>query len=409
MVVRGNGRPPQSIFFVRAGSGPASAPPVFVLGGGPGGSAIDQSFAVFSAFVAAGRSAVAFDYRGTGRSTPSLDCPETGGLVQARPAAFADAVRRCRARLDDLGIDLADYNNLENAADFNALRGLLGYSRVDIYADSEGTRAAFAVMARYPRSLRRVVLAAPAPPGEHIISDAAANFETSLAAMVKACDSAPGCATRYPNLSRRWMSFVTRGPRTPGDAVADSPRGTEAASVIQAQLASAESLPFVPATMDAIIRGDFDAGTVGPTSLTPAISGVYLTTRCSEDLTSSVDNSALPLIGDWTPVTIHRTICGAWGIRPTSSFDRISLAGNHTRTLMLTGEYDPIHPPAYAEQAHRLLVDSTLTLFRSLSHDLDASPCAMSLARDFLASGSTALQCNRKQGVAFMDLVGDRL
>jgi hypothetical protein len=76
---------------------------------------------------------------------------------------------------------------------------------------------------------------------------------------------------------------------------------------------------------------------------------------------------------------------------------------------MLTGEYDPIHPPAYAEQAHRLLVDSTLTLFRSLSHDLDASPCAMSLARDFLASGSTALQCNRKQGVAFMDLVGDRL
>jgi len=126
---------------------------------------------VFSAFVAAGRSAVAFDYRGTGRSTPSLDCPETGGLVQLAQLRSPTQCEGAAARLDDLAYDLADYNNLENAADFNALRGLLGYSRVDIYATRRVLVRPLLLWARYPRSLRRVVLAAPAPPGEHIISE----------------------------------------------------------------------------------------------------------------------------------------------------------------------------------------------------------------------------------------------
>jgi pimeloyl-ACP methyl ester carboxylesterase len=96
------------------------------------------------------RDLVLFDERGTGRSD-LVDCPALQkGLV---PEAIA--VGECANRL---GPRYAGYTSAEAAADLEAVRRALGLGRVILYGDSYGTLFGQAYAARYPGSLRGLIL-----------------------------------------------------------------------------------------------------------------------------------------------------------------------------------------------------------------------------------------------------------
>jgi pimeloyl-ACP methyl ester carboxylesterase len=128
------------------------------------------------------RDLVLFDERGTGRSDV-VDCPALQeGLV---PEAIA--VGECANRL---GPRYAGYTSAEAAADLEAVRRALGLGRVVLYGDSYGTLFGQAYAARYPESLRGLILDS-AYPGDDPY------YRTLLPAgrdgLRIACRRSPGC------------------------------------------------------------------------------------------------------------------------------------------------------------------------------------------------------------------------
>lgn len=159
-----------SISYYRLSS-TASRPsaPIFLLAGGPGDSWVDRfetrdgrEEALFYRQIG---DVVLFDQRGAGHSRPRLVCPETIGLPldevvteQSYAVAVRRAARKCRAHWEREGVDLKAYNTLENAADVDELRRVLGYRQISLVGGSYGSHLALALIRRYPESIARIVL-----------------------------------------------------------------------------------------------------------------------------------------------------------------------------------------------------------------------------------------------------------
>lgn len=171
------------------------------IDGGPGYASTDAPFARSLVAVLAPllrrHDLVLFDERGTGRSDV-LDCPTLqAGLIQE-----SIAVGECA---DRLGARYAGYTTAEAAHDLEAVRGALDLGRVFLYGDSYGTLFGQAYAARYPGSLRGLVLDS-AYPGDDPY------YRTLLPAgrsgLRIACRNSPGCAgdpvARFSRVVRRF-------------------------------------------------------------------------------------------------------------------------------------------------------------------------------------------------------------
>jgi len=127
---------------------------IVAMEGGPGYASTAAPYArsLFAALapLLRRRDLVLFDERGTGRSD-AVDCPALqGGLIQE-----AIAVGECA---DQLGPRFAGYTTAEAATDLEAVRQALGLGKVFFYGDSYGTFFGQAYAARYPGSLRGLIL-----------------------------------------------------------------------------------------------------------------------------------------------------------------------------------------------------------------------------------------------------------
>ena len=109
---------------------------------------------------------IALDQRGTGLSTPRLDCPDTSVQLPLEqpidPEAMSDAYLRvataCAEYWKANGADLAGYTTVESVRDLNDLREALGENTINLYGGSYGTHLALAAIRLIPEALDRVVL-----------------------------------------------------------------------------------------------------------------------------------------------------------------------------------------------------------------------------------------------------------
>ncbi|HSC50819.1 MAG TPA: alpha/beta fold hydrolase, partial [Gaiellaceae bacterium] len=146
--------------------------PVFRLQGGPGLTNMDFPQA---SHYAGRRDVVLVGYRGVDGSE-RLDCPEAASamrhardlLGRAYFDAYASGLAACAKRLRADGVDLAGYSLPERVDDLEAARRALGYGRVDLLAESAGTRTALIYAWRYPASIHRSVLVGVNPPGNFL-------------------------------------------------------------------------------------------------------------------------------------------------------------------------------------------------------------------------------------------------
>jgi pimeloyl-ACP methyl ester carboxylesterase len=129
------------------------------------------------------RDLVLFDERGTGRSDV-VDCrPLQNGLIQE-----GIAIGECA---NQLGPGYAGYTTAEAAADLEQVRQALGLGRVFFYGDSYGTLFGQAYAARYPGSLRGLVLDSAYPADDPYYRTL---LPAGLAGLRTACRLSPGCS-----------------------------------------------------------------------------------------------------------------------------------------------------------------------------------------------------------------------
>jgi pimeloyl-ACP methyl ester carboxylesterase len=192
--------------------------PVFHLNGGPG--LTNMTFPQASR-LADRHDIVIVGYRGVDGSSV-LDCPEvtsalanSADLVSAASvSAAAQAYAACANRLRRSGVDLAGYTDPQMASDIEAARVALGYHRIDLLAESAGTRLAEIYLWRYPKNVDHAVLIGVNPPGNFVfnggILDQQLEHYSTLCAQDSTCragtgDLAASMRRTAATMPRRWL------------------------------------------------------------------------------------------------------------------------------------------------------------------------------------------------------------
>ena len=175
---------------------PNGTGPVVFLQGGPGVGSLTQA----PGFVGGAHDLLLVDQRGTGYSTPKLNCPEVDDLWLAQytddPAvrlpddesSLNDAYRACGARLAAEGIDFDHFNTASAAVDFELLRQLYGHDVWSIWGISSGTRLGLTIMRDHPAGVRSAVLDSIVPFEVDFFATIPENGIRAMTALDQACD-----------------------------------------------------------------------------------------------------------------------------------------------------------------------------------------------------------------------------
>src|SRR5215472_6623159 len=188
--------------------------PIFRLNGGPGQT--NMKFPEASRLIAR-HDIVMVGYRGVDGSSV-LNCPEVTAVLSssadllgsASLHAYAQAFAACAHRLEHAGVDLAGYTLAEQADDIEAARVALGYHRIDLLSESEGTRLAMIYAWRYPNDVQRSAMIGVNPPGNFLWSGT--EIDQGIERYSAYCAQDPSCRSRTADLAATVRNTAAHPP-----------------------------------------------------------------------------------------------------------------------------------------------------------------------------------------------------
>jgi pimeloyl-ACP methyl ester carboxylesterase len=401
---------------------PASdAPPLVIAHGGPGGSALEIYAQILAAHpLREQRDIVLFDQRGSRYTEPALMCPEIRDVTLAtldRDLPLEVELERsvevslaCDQRLHAVeGIDLRAFNSLENAADVNALRVALGYRQIDLYGVSYGSLLTFHVLRDYAHGLRSIIVDGVVPPQVNFLTEIPVSIERAFDALFTACAADPACHKAYPNLEAVFFGAVARLNVEPhmidlmdmetGKTYEAALDGDWLQSALFEMLYLTELIPALPRMIYDIAGGDYrmladiQAMLVFDRTMSH---GAYFSMLCAEDAdyreedikTAGVDPRILRL--EVRDVASVLDVCEGWHTVPLGDVVDAPVVSD-VPALVLSGAFDPIAPPQFAEVAAETLSQSYVFTFPNGGHGaLAGGTCQDQIILDFLEDPTRA-------------------
>ena len=379
---------------------------LFFIAGGPGQASTEAFLEESSAFdrIRNDRDIILVDQRGTGSSN-RLDCPELPSDLPPGDAALSAAVRDCLKRLPG---DPRFYTTTVAVQDLEAVRAALGYSQVDLYGISYGTRVALQYLRAYPGSIRSVILDGVVPADLALGPDVSLDAQHALGLIFTRCAGNPACRQAFPDLPGGFASLqkdlgkhavsvqlrdpLTGAPRTEAldwDKVAGTIRLMSYQSETVALLPllihqAAVQHDYLPLMSDALLfQDEVDEGFA---------QGMSASVVCTEDAPFISDDAEHrrqeqdTYLGASTMDTLLRT-CKLWP-RGVMDPDFKKPVVSDKPVLLLSGEDDPVTPPANAARAARTLSNSLSLVDPGQGHGNLFRGCVPRIATDFVAAGS---------------------
>lgn len=211
-------------------------PPIVYLGGSPGSIPatselrVPRLLAFFQRLRGAG-DVLLLDYRGTGLSSPRLDCPANpdppADLFVSRTHALRWVVanaRRCAQAMRQEGVDLAGYTWTEVASDVQDLRQALRMPSINLVGFSSGTHAILATLRAHPAGIGRVVLIGTEGP-DHT-RKLPANIDRQLDRIDRLVSEDVELRREVPDFLGLMRRVLDRSERTPFEVVVKLSNGT---------------------------------------------------------------------------------------------------------------------------------------------------------------------------------------
>ncbi len=395
------------------------AEPLVMTQGGPGGSGIDLFSSMASPsdeigqILRADRDLIIFEQRGTLYSQPFLSCEESLETtlqyleedlpIEEELRLDKEAYQACRERLEEEGIDLGAYNSLENADDIADLAEALGFDQISFYGVSYGTQLGQHLMNRHPDLLKSVVLdgvvALDVNPNQKIPWA----FSRSLREFFQACQSDADCRASYPDLEQVYFETIEALDQDPGRVeLLDPDSGISYQAIFDGEMLSylttqllyaTEALPLLPKMIYDAGEGVFRI----PKMILPVLvfdrtfaDGMYMTVMCAEDFdftAQELDNrDAYPLITEEQELStdLIKDICRDFAV-PELGAQADQPVQSDIPTLLLSGFFDPVTPPQYADQLDNTLSSVYSYTFPANGHGaLLGDECAANIVDDFL-------------------------
>lgn len=376
--------------------------PVFYLHGGPGGSALMDMGYRTSTDGSRDFDVVLIEQRGTMMARPDLMCEEIhtasihGASLddEAARQLYMDAVRACRDRLTAEGVRLDDFTSRANAADVDQLRQALGYAQINLVGSSYGTLLAQHVMRDYPQTIRSVILDAVVPIDLDIQSAHPQVMQDALDRLFAACHADSYCAARYPNLQETFYTLAARfeaapktlrtsvlGPDGLPQVVEVSIDGDDLVGIVFNDMYNSAEIPGLPRMIADLAHdrpsGQFSEAVQHWLEESTMAWGMYFSLSCQaygDDL--SYDFSG---VEDLVQQQIHnfdiRLLCDLWDV-PGSEEGLPQPIRLDVPVLLISGELDPITPPAYGERVAATLPNARHVVFPGMGHgDSGSMPC----------------------------------
>ena len=378
----------------------------FLLAGGPGQSAIQAFLPLLSALdpLRQSRDVVILDQRGTGSSN-ALNCPPEDASGSDGPASPSATQTRLLACLQSLDSDPRFYTTAQAAADLEAVRQALDYTQVNLVGVSYGTRLALEYMRLYPTSTRSLVLDGVAPMGWLLGPSAPGDAASALNKIFARCQSEAACHQAFPNLSGEFDALVAAIEKQPAQLTIPDPssgvpiqlrfdRDRLAQTILTLSYAqeTAVLLPLLIHT--AYATQDFTPlaaqyEIINHTLEQGVAEGLYLSVVCAEDVpffpTTQPEPSYLP---DQTPDLMNR--CSVWPHDPAPA-QFLEPVHSDKPVLLISGEADPITPPANAALAAQTLTNTLQITLPGMGHNNLYRGCLPRLTAAFIAQLSTKI------------------
>jgi len=393
--------------------------PFVYIPGGPGSSATEDAPGIAQVFasIRTHRDMVFIDQRGTGGSHP-LDCKL---FNPADPQSYLghffplEDVRKCRQELEPKA-NLKLYTTPIAMDDLDEVRAALGYERLNLFGGSYGTRASLVYLKRHPQSVRTVTLQGVAPTNQFMPRDFATVNERALQGIIAECAADEACNKAFPNLredTRSLLERLLKGPievevtvpsSTPGPGVATTAKiklsRDLAAEAIRYMLYQPRAASRVPLFIHLAAQGNFvplaeSALMYRQQLVATGSNGLYLSITCAEDLPwikpgEGERLSANTFLGDYR-LRQQREACALWP-RATIPKDYSESTKGDAPVLILTGEWDPVTPPAHGDSVAKHLSNSLHVVVPHGAHGLgglQGSDCILRVMAAFVERGTT--------------------
>jgi pimeloyl-ACP methyl ester carboxylesterase len=388
---------------------PNAAPdPIFVLAGGPGQAATEQTWVIrYFAFLRTARNLVLVDQRGTGKSNP-LDCHlgtddnVSGYFTELYPRQL---IAKCRQALESHA-DLRQYTTTASAEDLDAVRQAIGANRINVYGTSYGTRLALEYLRRFPTRVRTLILDGVIGPQMRAPQTFGVDAQRALDLLVNACAEDSSCRTAYPNLATEFSNLKARWRHKPVTAVVRAGPGAPpqhvefnfglGAYTIRSLLYNTSTAARLPFLIHAAARGDFNPLAQLRLALGRALDkqlalGLFLSVTCTED--------DAPLLGDRLQLLTSKTFIGDYLIREqhaacaqwphgTAPPDFHDLVRSNVPALLLSGWLDPVTPPLRSDAQAHAMSHAARAIAMQGAHAFEWPQCLDRVIARLVATGS---------------------
>jgi pimeloyl-ACP methyl ester carboxylesterase len=411
-----NGTVRLAVAILRSSSETPRPDPLIFLSGGPGGPTLQwiQYFRGPIAEVRQVRDVIFLDQRGTGFSEPSLECPELEAAVPQTFGADSDtesdrrrhiaALQACRERLVAEGVDLSAYHSAAIAADVHDLMSTLEVERYNLYGVSYGTRIAQTVMRDYPEEVRAAVLDGVVPIEENMFETFAVSNVRSLNLLFERCASDSACNDAFPDLETFFYALADELEKDPQPVTVNGVTyqigDGELFEIVNTALFDLESRVEIPRRIHDLKDGQ----TTWVAQIVERIvddpktwsEGLHFSVWCADELPFNSLAGADAAQADIPPKTLERvgagelhgflSLCEMWEV-PAAGPVETEPVHSAIPTLLLSGEYDPVTPPAFAERVAAHLDNAQSYLIQGHCHGVFlSSECAQAVTADFLDS-----------------------
>ena len=387
---------------------------VVYLAGGPGQSAIQTYPELAPGFapLLKHHDLLLLDQRGTGESHP-LKCPDIERQLKRQEgtepgiAQRVDWIGQCAQEVGKTS-DPRFYTTRDAVADLEAVRQALGAPKLDLVGVSYGTRVAQHYAGAHPGAVRSIVLNGVVPNQLVLGATFAEALQHSLQLQDAACAAAPACkkvfgdwyATLhllYARLKAGPPPQVTFADPSSYEPVTRTLTADTLAGVVRLFSYSEVTAALLPLAVNEAAHGNY-APLMGQSKLlTGDLSesiegGMQMSVICTEDapLLRPRPQDAGLLLGNQL-IDAFIAECKAWPHNPMPK-DFHAPFKSSIPTLLISGERDPVTPPAYAGELLPGLSDGRSLVVKGLGH---AEPMIVGCMPDLVGRFIDTLQPKR--------------
>lgn len=388
-------------FVVRVDVEGAVGNPLLVLGDGPGVAVSDQLRELVPLSRDLGRDLIVMDPPGSGRSRPSLDCPELD-TDSTRPSLsstqFSEAVAACRDRMAAADLDLTISTTAATADRIEDVRRALGVETWAVLVGGENTRLGLELARRSgPSVVESLVITSPLLGEYNPYVDVGV---PAVEALLAACGDDPACRSQYGGLETSLDEAVAAlvdnpfvlATGTGGAARAQRVLATDALIGLDLLVADDATRPAVPRLItNSIEVGDWtEVAEVMAANQRQSVSvGALLGRRCAEDAPRTEPKAQESLkekaLG-WAAVfsgTGAVDLCTVWNV-PAATLPVADSDGVTIRTLLVRGRFDPISRPEDLAGLGAALPDSVAVEILASGGSALSTPCGRKIVAEFL-------------------------